>query len=395
MENINSRYEKTLINLIYGSLMILAIGLVTSMSMLALSHILIIIPALYFLPKVDYKKVSLSAWALLVLSIIIVLSVLVNQDIAINGFKPVSKVKYFLFGILMIFPFSYYFMAEKNSKKISYLLYAFCIATTIATLAGIGGMLTEFNFILMKKVNPDRNGGVFGMLMNYAHNMVYFQVIILGMVFNKKYVEKYINMKFLYVVLVINLIGFYLTYTRGAWLGFLVAIPFFFFKKNIKTFLSIVIALVIIGGGVYFVAGKSIVRPQSDNERLSQWKAAIKAFEERPIMGYGYLNFETHSKSIKERYGLGELQFIGHAHNNFFEMLATTGILGFVTYIVWLGFWFIEMYKRDDVVGRIGLPFIVAFVAGGLTQSTVSLGINLFFVMAVYALTMVKKDLLA
>jgi O-antigen ligase len=190
------------------------------------------------------------------------------------------------------------------------------------------------------------------------------------------------------------LLGLYLTYTRGAWLGFLVALPFFFFKKNLKIFMTVFLSLAILGVGAFIFAGDKLNRPKSDQERISQWKAATMAFVERPILGYGFLNFERHSIEIKKRYDFGELRFGGHAHNNFFEMLGSTGILGFTAFILWTLFWFIEMYKRNDVIGNLTLPFIVAFTVGGLTQSTISLGINLFFVMAVYAISQTKKDLL-
>ncbi len=379
--------------MIYGALMILALGLLTSTTLLALSHILIAVPGGYFLFKIDWGKVSKSSWSLLALSFVIVISVLVNQDIAVNGVKPAFKVKYFLFGYLMIAPFSWYFKNYFDEKKISYLIYAFCFATTIATVAGLVGLCEGYNYILMKKVPTDRNGGLFGMLMNYAHNLIYFEIIILGMIFCKKEVEKFVNMNFLYAVFIINLLGLYMTYTRGAWLGFLAAIPFFYFKKNLKVFVVIIISLAVFGAGVFIFAGNSVIRPHSDKMRMSQWKAAGKAFQERPIWGYGYLNFETHSREIKKRFDIGELQFGGHAHNNFLEILASTGLVGFVTFMSWLIFWFLEMYKRDDVIGKIGLPFIIVFSAGGLTQSTVSLGINLFFIMAVFGITQIRKEL--
>lgn len=393
MENINPKLEKTLNYMTFGALLVLAIGLVTSMSILALSHILIIIPSLYFLPKVNYKNISGSTWALVALTATIILSVVFNQDIAVHGYKAVGKSKYFLFGILMIFPFSWYFTFIANEKKIKILLYAFCIATTAATLAGIGAMYTNYNVLMMKIVNPDRNGGTFGMLMNYAHNLIYFQIILLGLVLYKKRVVNYINSHFLIIIFSINLLGLYMTYTRGAWLGFLAAAPFYFFKKNnLKKFFSILGILAILGVGVYHFSGKSMIRPQSDVQRISQWQAAMYAYKERPVLGYGYLNFENYSQVIKLRYNLRELKFVGHAHNNFFEMLASTGSIGFLAFVVWLIFWFVEMFKRDDIIGRIGVPFIICFIVGGLTQSTISLGINLFFVMAAFALSQVKKD---
>lgn len=388
MEKINLKFEKALCFMIYGTLMVLALGLVTSTTLLSLSHILMLLPGLYFLSKADYKKFSGSSWALLLLTILIVLSVIVNQDIAIKGYRPIFKAKYFLFGFLSLAPFAWYLKNHYNEKKISWLLYAFCIATAVSTLCGLCG--TFFGYIpLVSKVVPvsGRYGGLFGMVMNYAHNMSYFLIIILGLLLNHKITKKWINIKFLVAIFVICIIGFYFSYTRGAWLAFLAGVPFYFFKKQKAYFLSIVAGLFILGASIYFLAGANVVRPQSEVERMSQWKSAIKAFEERPVLGYGYLNFEEHSSLIKQRYDIEAAYFRSHAHNNLLEILASTGILGFCAFLAWLFLWFKEMYKADDVISDIGVSFIVVLVVGGLTQSTISLGINLFFIIAAWSIT--------
>lgn len=365
--------------------MVLALGLVTSTSVLALSHILIALPALYFLKDAPYSKYSMSAWMLLVMSLMIVLSVLFTQDIAMSGYKPIGKVKYFLFGFLMIAPFSYYFKNALTEKKISYLIYAFLIATTVATIAGIVGMKTGYNFISRRVVNMDRNAGLSGMVLNYAHNLAYFQAIAVGLLIHRKRVEKFVNIKILGSLVLVNFIGLYLSYTRGAMLALIIGLPFYFFKRNKLKFVTIASAIIITAGAIYTISGKSFLRPASDRERISQWKAAVMAFKERPIFGYGYLNFERYSVPLKEKYNIGELQFGGHAHNNFLEMLASTGILGFSAFMLWLFSWLWEMYRRQDLIGEIGFPFIITFIVSGLTQSTIALGVNLFFVMAVYA----------
>lgn len=372
--------------------MILALGLVTSISILAISHILLIVPALYFIPKTNFKALNKSAWALIALTITLILSVLVNQDISVLGYKPITKIKYFIFGFLAIAPFSYFFKNNWNDKKIKYLIYAFCISTTIATCAGLIGLKTGINPITFKEVDRIRNAGVFGMVMNYAHNLSYFLVIILGMIVYHKKLEKFISLKFLLIIFAINLIGLFASFTRGAWLGFLVGVPFFFFKNNKKWFALSGLIMIIIGSVAYFSAGKSMVRIDNDITRIGQWQGAIAAFQERPILGIGYLNFEQICSEIKQRHNLLAPEFRGHAHNNFFEILADAGAIGFISFVCWLGFWFYEMYKRADVVAEIALPFIVVFIVGGLTQSTISLGINLFFVMAVYPLTQVTRE---
>lgn len=386
--------ERKLEYMIFGSILVLAIGVLTSTSLLALFHILMILPALYFLPKADYRNYPKSAWALLLMIVLIVLSIVTNQDIAIKGYSAILKTKYFIFGFISIAPLAWYFK-KCDDKKISWLLYMFCIATTVATMAGLLGLYTGTNPILMKASHPTRNSGLFGMLMNYAHNLSYFLIIIFGFLIYRKKVKKFININFAVAIFIINAIGLYFTYTRGAWLGFLIAIPFYFYKEHKKVFVGIFASLIITGVAAYYVAGANVIRPQSEIERISQWQASVKAFQERPILGFGYLNFEHHSGLLKERYNLPAQNFVSHAHNNFFEMLASTGILGLIAFILWICLWFKEMNDRSDVLSKIGLAFIVVFVIGGLTQSTISLGINLFFIIGGYAITQInQKDII-
>ena len=383
---------------IYASLMCWALGLFTSMTFLSLVHIFILIPCIYFLSKTNFKEFHASQWFLLMMIIAIILSVVLNQDIAVAGYSPLTKVKYYLIAFLSVTPFSFYFKnlesAEDHNKKIKWLLWALIGTTTMASMSGMSGVFFGYNLLKFKSGFVDRNGGLAGMLMNYAHNLAMFQIILTGLIFYRDEVKRYLNFNFLFVAWLLNLLGLYLTYTRGAWLGFLVALPFFYFKNNFKAFLLTTLVVSGVGLGVYKYAASSVVRATSDIERISQWKAAIAGFKERPVFGLGYLNFEKMSNALKKKYHIEAEYFGGHAHSNYFEMLASTGAVGFILFMLWQISWFIEMLKRDDILGKLGVPFIVAFVIGGLTQATFTLGANLFFIMPVYALTQINFKIL-
>lgn len=377
--------------LIFLSLIFLSAGLVTSISVLSGFHIFMAIPSLYFITKTNFKNFSKSAYALLAFLIIVMLSVLINQDVAIAGYKPITKVKYFLYGFFAIAPMTYFFKNFYNEKKLKILIYLFMGATTFATIVGLISLKTGYNFISQRTLIEDRNAGLMGMILNYAHNLAFFQIIILGMVIYREELKKYLNLNILYSVFIINFIGLYFTYTRGAILAFLVGAPFYLFKKYKSKFIISTIVLVFLAIGLAFISGNNIIRPGSDSKRLSLWKTAVIAFKERPLTGYGYLNFERHSLDIKRRYNVGDPEFGGHAHNNFLEVLASTGIFGFLAFTSWVVLWLWEMYRREDLVARIALPFIVVFIVGGLTQATISLGINLFFIMAAYSISQINR----
>jgi hypothetical protein len=72
------------------------------------------------------------------------------------------------------------------------------------------------------------------------------------------------------------------------------------------------------------------------------WRVALDMWRERPLLGYGPDNFRL-------RYGtyLGfEQWYVGnHANNLYLELLATTGILGFVTFFGFLAFLGIHLWR--------------------------------------------------
>ncbi len=381
--------------LTYASLMSLALGLFTSITFSALHHIFLVIPCLYFLNKTDFKKWPKSAWALLGLVVVIFLSVIVNHDIMKEGYAPLTRTKYYILAVLGIAPVSAYFQSlteEERTKRISWLLYALLITTTLASLSGMGALFFGYNVLKFKAGFVARNGGLFGMLMNYAQNMAFFMTFVTGLIIYRSEFKKYINLNFLYVAWFVNLLGLYTSYTRGAWLAFAVSIPFFFIRKHLKGFLVSFAVLAVLGTGAYFVAGKSVIRPDSDMERLSQWKTAIYAFKERPGLGFGYMNFEPHCSELKGKYNIERQNFCGHAHNNFLEILSSLGFVGIIFFTFWIFLWGKELFILKNLKSRIGLPLFVVFLIAGITQSTFTIGASLILIMPMYLLLNIKVE---
>lgn len=379
---------------ILSAAFLLTISVFMSITLMAGFHILIILPIFYYSLKFDWKKLPKSAWALLLLCLIMFVSVAANQDIS-NGYKNATKIKYYLVGALSIIPFHFYFNeylnVEKREKVIKQLLFVFLIFACVATISGMIGFFTGFNPIKYKHVSPNRNSGMFGMLMTYAHSAALLCSLLVAMMVNIKNVKKYVPAWFLISTFCISFIGLFFTYTRGALLAFIVSLAFV--NKKIAAFaLAIIIALATITAFINpnFVK-ENIIRKGSQEERIGAWLGAIEAFKERPLLGYGYQNYEPHSSAIKKKYNIMMPEFVGHAHNNFLEILSTTGILGFIPFLAWLYFWGMDILKREDVVAKIMLPFYICFLVGGLTQVTFNDGENAFFFLAVYSLFYVFK----
>ena len=385
--------EKKIPYLVFASLVILSLGLLTSISLMAGFHLLMIPAILFYFKKYNWRKFPKSGWALLSLCLVLILSVLANHNFIDKPMKNILKVKYYLIGALSIIPldayFNHYLKPEKRDRVLKTLWVILLISSSLATLSGLVGYFTGFNPLRMVKVQSERNGGVFGMLMTYGHSIAWLSVFLLASCFNLKKLERIISPRWLLSATFISLIGLFTSHVRGAWIAFFAGCSFI--NKKITALLLGLCLLGILGAQMHNPKffETQILRKTSNEERVGSWLAAVKAFEERPVLGYGYLNFEPHSVEIKERYHLPAAYFGGHAHNDVLEILATSGALGVVCFILWISFWILEILRRKDLGTKLTLPFIVAFLASGLTQVTFNDGENAFFLMIVYALSVV------
>lgn len=382
------KYSKFLEYSIYTALLAYAAGLITSISILGLAHIAMIIPCIYFAFNTDWKKIPKSSWGLLAFSLIVVLSVFVNLEIMKNGWKPALKAKYFFFGFLSIVPFFYFITNKLTNKRKRILIYLILVSSVVTVVAGTIARSTGYNPVSMRYVEThlDRNAGLMGMVLNYAHNLSYFMTIFAALLIGFwKDISK--REKIVYcILLAINIYALYTTYTRGAILAFIAGVTGYFLK-DIKKLLIIASIFILIGGIGYFANYESFKRVGSDTLRLSMWQTALIAYKERPLFGWGYLNFEQRSRDIKIRHNIVHPEFGGHAHNSILEVMATTGTVGLLAFLAWIGLWVKELFRRNDKWARAELAALCAVFVGSLTQSTIGLGINLFFIMLIYSIS--------
>ena len=385
-ENINNK-------LVFWSLIILFLGSYVSMTLSALHHILIVPPIIYFLVKDKIKITKKSQWALLGLILVFILSIFVNQDIAVKGFKPLSKIKYYIIGFLSVYPLQRWWNnlnKDEHEKAMKYCVQAIVYSLTIASLYGMLRVFYNFNPLNLSYSDATRNTGFFGMVLNFAHNLAMGEVFLIALLIHRKRSKNWIDYRILILAILINFISLYTTYSRGAILAGFVGIPFIFFLNNTKKFFLAGFLGILILAGAQSTTKYKIDRVGSDHERLSQWKTAWVGFQERPLTGLGYLNFEQMCPKLKIKYDIDQKQFCGHAHNNFLEILADSGIFGFISFTLWIFFWIIELIKKNNFQAQLIIPLIAVFLVSGLTQATFTLGANLFLIMALYAFSIVE-----
>jgi putative inorganic carbon (hco3(-)) transporter len=155
-------------------------------------------------------------------------------------------------------------------------------------------------------------------------------------------------------------VALYMSWSRGAWLGFGVALAVMIFALPRRFLHSLLLALVVaILGGALLTSGRlpasltarlaTITQDIFDVqdvrgvdidpanyaviERLAHWQAAINMATESPWLGVGLGNYEVayaQHRLINWKFALG------HAHNMYLNMLAESGFIGLVTYAAFI-----------------------------------------------------------
>jgi len=204
-----------------------------------------------------------------------------------------------------------------------------------------------------------------------------------------------------------------LTISQGAYLGLAVGIMYFFFlyptrnllpeKRKKITYIKIafialiilaVMATLFIKSSAYAINENYLFRQlttwQIDNSRLSAWQVAIKAFLDRPILGYGPENFsigfDRHYDPSLPLLAMAEgapASWWDKAHNFALNLLVETGIIGFLAFSLLFGLIFWRLHKlahgkpKEDE-GQ-NYEHINPIVAHGMQTALVAYFANLMF----------------
>ncbi len=161
-----------------------------------------------------------------------------------------------------------------------------------------------------------------------------------------------------------------LTYSRASWLAFFVGMTVIvFYKKSWKLFLFITGLLVL----TWFLIpqpvgeGGKLTRTYTIQSRFENYQQAVKIIKERPILGVGFNTLRYYQK--KQGFLAEENWQTNQAgaglDNSWLFVLATTGILGFVSYL-WLSWKALGRFKNILVVSSLIAVFIHSFFLNSL-----------------------------
>jgi O-antigen ligase len=127
------------------------------------------------------------------------------------------------------------------------------------------------------------------------------------------------------------------TYTRSAWLGFIVAAGVIVARTRARWLVALgiaVAALAISLPGAYRARALSVADPANrwNVERVRMWGAGLRMFRDRPVTGVGLQDLHP----LYERYRSPEaMERVGHLHSVPVHVAATMGLVGLAA-LAWL-----------------------------------------------------------
>ncbi len=124
------------------------------------------------------------------------------------------------------------------------------------------------------------------------------------------------------------------------------------------------------------IAAGNLAGSESSGGRVQLWIAAVEAFQARPLIGLTYAERELLNAQLVEAGRLTEwVNGIsrGHAHSQYFETLATGGVIGGVAMLFYLvlpaGYFALAYFRhRDSVFALAGFVFSTGFVLFCLSE---------------------------
>ncbi len=213
-----------------------------------------------------------------------------------------------------------------------------------------------------------------------------------------------VKLKILLSVMISSLIAcLLLTYSRGAWLGFLMAILFMLFYF-IKKFAFLTKAISLIAGVSLLMLLIHFLNPQlkyeiltkfkfsqnlnvrvksipqiskgSNLERIRLWKEALGIIRDYPLTGCGLNNYSIVAKNYKSFEGGGI-----YPHNSFLQKTAETGIFGLLAFL----FVLFSFFKMGIVYLNKNKNYLVL----GLLAGILAFLVQAFFDTHLYSLQLV------
>lgn len=378
------------------------LAIFTSQSLVDLSDLLVVATALVLAFKnQEWKKLFLSfkpSWLWPVWLGILLIGLLLNANL--QSSEPWKD--FFEFRWILTFLSWIYVLKNLLDHKKAFSVLG--VLTLVLNIAAI---------IVWLKNPTERAGGLLGSIMSFAHNLapVFCLYFILTLTNWKNLSPK---VKALYVAVVMTSLALVIvTFTRGVWIGSVVALSVTAFIWNKKVFAGVVLGLVAI-----FLIGvttserfanrvftRTANETDSNQERTALWRSNWAMIKDYPVFGVGIGQNKSHLRDYYDMFGYPQTQRQSHAHNQYLQYWAGTGTLGFICFLIFLFVVLKYSYQsyKDNQTSYLShlqlglLAAMICFLVGSLTESNFNIAKNRFLFLMLAGMAVAwsnnKKDL--
>ncbi len=328
-----------------------------------------------------------------IFGVVAILSTLFGVDKSISWWGNFERMD----GVFTLLHFILYFLLVSSVLRTRSELFRYALAFSgvciVALLAGVVQRFTPAGEYFLTLGGSRRVYGTLG-------NFIYFGYLSLFSFWLLAWIRVGTTSKYLHVYtylgMALSVWGLFLARSRGPLLAFLVslvvcALIWGLLSKNKKVRYSVLIVgflstLLILSA--IFSSPQSFVRKipgigglhEISNQsgrvstRLMAWDIAWQGFLDRPILGWGYGNYYVIFNKFYNPnflvFGWDETWF-DHAHNQYFDVLSGTGLLGIVSYLGIFGSVFFVLYQlyRDKKIGMLEVGILTALVVAHMVNN--------------------------
>lgn len=307
--------------------------------------------------------------------ILIILFIIFSLNSTLFSSNILKSLSGTFISILIPIMFMFSIIVNFTNKDIYKLYYAAVAGIDFSCIYGFSQIVT--NNINFKNIVNNRDILTFG-----YHNINIFAniltmvmpITVAVLIYRKTSIKEKL---FLYISILINVFALYITYTRGAWISFIISIFIILFdKKFIKYIYALIIMMIVFSRPIFsYILGRgsniNILSSESTVARIQSYFTCLKIILKYPF-GIGVENFpELYKKFAIDGYWLMPEKIrwnvtaanytLEMAHNLWLQIAVDFGVITMVIF----GLILINRFKiifRDFKANRVNFASIVIFI---------------------------------